>query len=159
MKTELNRNTLNSIREEIKRNQLGLIIGITFLLTLGGMIINISSNDKAINQSLNDTSELVTRLYKFTKNMNKNDLINYMDSVVQDLPDIDVISIVDSNNNRIYHAHHELIDTQFDGTHPDFSNISSNFLTENSTGPSGPQRRTYSAIYDEDGNYEGNAYR
>ena len=78
MKTELNRNTLNSIREEIKRNQLGLIIGITFLLTLGGMIINISSNDKAINQSLNDTSELVTRLYKFTKNMNKNDLINYM---------------------------------------------------------------------------------
>lgn len=155
MKTELNRNTLNSIREEIKRNQLGLIIGITFLLTLGGMIINISSNDKAINQSLNDTSELVTRLYKFTKNMNKNDLINYMDSVVQDLPDIDVISIVDSNNNRIYHAHHELIDTQFDGTHPDFSNISSNFLTENSTGPSGPQRRTYSAIYDEDGNYEG----
>ena len=42
MKTELNRNTLNSIREEIKRNQLGLIIGITFLLTLGGMIINIS---------------------------------------------------------------------------------------------------------------------
>ena len=29
------------------------------------------------------------------------------------------------------------------------------FLTENNIGPSGPQRRTYSAIYDENGNYEG----
>ena len=155
MKTLLNRNSLNAIRVEIKRNQLALIIGITILLTLGGMIINISSNDKAINQSLHDTSELVTRLYRFTKDMSKDELISYMDSVVQDLPDIDVISIVDKNNNRVYHAHHELIDTQFDGTHPDFSTVTSDFLTENNTGPSGPQRRTYSAIYDDDGNYEG----
>ena len=146
---------MNAIRVEIKRNQLALIIGITILLTLGGMIINISSNDKAINQSLHDTSELVTRLYRFTKDMSKDELISYMDSVVQDLPDIDVISIVDKNNNRVYHAHHELIDTQFDGTHPDFSTVPSDFLTENNTGPSGPQRRTYSAIYDDDGNYEG----
>ena len=152
MKTLLNRNSLNAIRVEIKRNQLALIIGITILLTLGGMIINISSNDKAINQSLHDTSELVTRLYRFTKDMSKDELISYMDSVVQDLPDIDVISIVDKNNNRVYHAHHELIDTQFDGTHPDFSTVPSDFLTENNTGPSGPQRRTYSAIYDDRGN-------
>ena len=33
--------------------------------------------------------------------------------------------------------------------------MSSDFLTENSNGPSGPQRRTYSAIYDDDGNYQG----
>ena len=155
MKTSLSRNTLNALRKEIKRNQLALIIGITILLTFGGMLINISSNDKAFNQSLQDTSELVTRLYKFAKNMEKEELIKYMDSVVQDLPDIDVISIVDKNNNRVYHAHHELIDTQFDGTHPDFSTMSSDFLTENNTGPSGPQRRTYSAIYDENGNYQG----
>ena len=155
MKSTLSRKTLNALRKEIKRNQLALIIGITILLTAGGMTINISSNDKAFNQSLQDTSELVTRLYHFAKNMSKAELTSYMDSVVEDLPDIDVISIVDKNNNRVYHAHHELIDTQFDGTHPDFSTMSSDFLTENNTGPSGPQRRTYSAIYDDDGNYEG----
>ena len=155
MKTTLSRKTLNALRKEIKRNQLALIIGITILLTAGGMAINISSNDKAFNQSLQDTSELVTRLYHFAKDMSKPELTSYMDSVVEDLPDIDVISIVDKNNNRIYHAHHELIDTQFDGSHPDFSTMSSDFLTENNTGPSGPQRRTYSAIYDDDGNYEG----
>ena len=155
MKTTFSRKSLNALRKEIKRNQLALIIGITILLTLGGMMINISSNDKAFNQSLQDTSELVTRLYKFAKTMSQEELTNYMDSVVRDLPDIDVISIVDKNNNRVYHAHHELINTQFDGTHPDFATMSSDFLTENNTGPSGPQRRTYSAIYDDDGNYEG----
>ena len=155
MKTTLSRKSLNALRKEIKRNQLALIIGITILLTLGGMCINISSNDKAFNQALQDTSELVTRLYKFAQNMSKAQLTEYMDSVVRDLPDIDVISIVDKNNNRVYHAHHELIDTRFDGTHPDFATMSSDFLTENSNGPSGPQRRTYSAIYDDDGNYQG----
>ena len=115
MKTTLSRKSLNALRKEIKRNQLALIIGITILLTLGGMCINISSNDKAFNQALQDTSELVTRLYKFAQNMSKAQLTEYMDSVVRDLPDIDVISIVDKNNNRVYHAHHELIDTRFDG--------------------------------------------
>ncbi len=155
MKTSFNRKTLNALRKEIKHDQLALIIGITILLTIGGAMINISSNDKAFNQSLQDTSELVTRLYKFAKNMSQPELTLYMDSIIEDLPDIDVISIVDKNNNRIYHAHHELINTQFDGTHPDFETMSSDFLTENSTGPSGPQRRTYSAIYDDDGHYEG----
>ena len=155
MKTTFSRKSLYVLRKEIQRNQLTLIIGITILLTVGGIIINVSSNDKAFNQSLQDTSELVTRLYQFEKNTDRQQFISYMDSIVDDLPDIDVISIVDKNNIRIYHTHHELIDTEFDGSHPDFSLMSSDFLTENSNGPSGPQRRTYSAIYDEAGQYEG----
>ena len=155
MKTTFSRKSLYIVRKEIQRNQLALIIGITILLTVGGIVINVSSNDKAFNQSLQDTSELVTRLYQFEKTTDRQEFIQYMDSIVEDLPDIDVISIVDKNNKRIYHTHHELIDTEFDGSHPDFSLMSSDFLTENSTGPSGPQRRTYSAIYDSTGAYEG----
>ncbi len=155
MKTTFSRKSLNALRKEIQRNQLALIFAITILLTAGGIVINVSSNDKAFNQSLQDTSELVTRLYRFEKNMDRESFIAYMDSIVEDLPDIDVISIVDKYNKRIYHTHHELIDTQFDGSHPDFALMSSDFLTENSNGPSGPQRRTYSAIYDENGVYEG----
>lgn len=150
-----NRGKLDSIRKEIKRTQLILIISITVLLTIGGAIININSNDKSFNQILQETSELITRLYHFTKDYSQEDLCKYMDSVVAQLPDVDVISIVDKNNNRIYHTNHALINTQYDGTHPDFSMHQKGFYTENDIGPSGPQRRTYSAIYDDYGEYRG----
>lgn len=150
-----NRGKLDSIRKEIKRTQLILIISITVLLTIGGAIININSNDKSFNQILQETSELITRLYHFTKDYSQEDLSKYMDSVVAQLPDVDVISIVDKNNNRIYHTNHALINTQYDGTHPDFSMHQKGFYTENDIGPSGPQRRTYSAIYDDYGEYRG----
>ena len=146
---------MDSIRKEIKRTQLILIISITVLLTIGGAIININSNDKSFNQILQETSELITRLYHFTKDYSQEDLCKYMDSVVAQLPDVDVISIVDKNNNRIYHTNHALINTQYDGTHPDFSMHQKGFYTENDIGPSGPQRRTYSAIYDDYGEYRG----
>ena len=78
-----------------------------------------------------------------------------MDDTVAALSDVDIFSIVDKSNTRIYHTNHALIGTQYDGTHPDFSKLSADYFTEDSNGPSGPQRRTYSAIYDSDGNYEG----
>ena len=155
MKTSFSRSTLNSFRKEINRKNFILISVITVLLTFGGTIINISSNNRAFDQSLHDTTALVTRLYKFAKNMPLADFTDYMDSIVTDLPDIDLISIVDKNNKRIYHSHHEIINSKFDSPHPDFAAKSSDFFIEDNIGPSGPQRRTYSAIYDSNGDYEG----
>ena len=106
MKSSFSRKSLNAVRKEIKRNQFALIIAVTILLTVGGAVINISSNDKAFNQALVDTSRLVSRLYTFSKNMEDEDFYAYMDGILNDLPDIDVISIVDKNNRRIYHADH-----------------------------------------------------
>ncbi len=150
-----NKGNLNLLRKEITSTQVALIILITIFLSAGGMIININSNNKSFNQNLQNTSELITRLYGFTRNMTQTQLCVYMDGVVSSLSDVDIFSIVDKNNTRIYHTHHQLINTQYDGEHPDFSIKSSDYFTENSTGPSGPQRRTYSAVYDEDGNYLG----
>ena len=150
-----NKGNLNLLRKEITSTQVALIILITIFLSAGGMIININSNNKSFNQNLQNTSELITRLYGFTRNMTQTQLCVYMDDVVSSLSDVDIFSIVDKNNTRIYHTHHQLINTQYDGEHPDFSIKSSDYFTENSTGPSGPQRRTYSAVYDEDGNYLG----
>ena len=65
-----NRGKLYSIRKEIQRTQLILIIVTTVLLTIGGALININSNKKALDQSLQDTSELITRLYYFLKDYN-----------------------------------------------------------------------------------------
>lgn len=146
---------LNSIRKEIQHTELILIISITILLSLGGFFINLNFNNKTLNQNLQNTAELITRLYHFTQDFSQDDLCTYMDNVVQDLSDVDVISIIDSNGERKYHTHHELINTQYDGTVPDFTAHESNFYTESNVGPSGPQLRTYSAVFDADGNYNG----
>lgn len=146
---------LTSIRKQIQSTQLILIISVTILLSLGGALININSNNKLFNQNLQNTAELITRLYSFTSSYTQAELQDYMDSVVADLPDVDVVSIVDTNNIRLYHTNHELMNTKYDGTLPDFVKHNSNYYTESSIGPSGPQRRTYSAIYDEDGIYKG----
>lgn len=150
-----NHGNLNRIRKEIQIVQLFLIITITILLSLGGLFINLKFNSKTLNQNLQNTSELINRLYSFTKKYSQNDLCTYMDSVVQDLSDVDVISIIDLNNNRLYHTHHDLINSEYYGTIPDFSAHNSNYYTESNIGPSGPQIRTYSAVYDENGKYQG----
>ncbi|MBQ5472329.1 MAG: hypothetical protein IIT58_10080, partial [Treponema sp.] len=121
---------LNLIRKEIQTTHLILIISITVLLSFGGTFINIKSSDKSFNQTLQDTSALIARLYSFTKNLPQNDFIEYMDSVVKTLPDVDVISIVGSDNVRIYHTNHSLIGTEFDGSHPDFNNFKDLYFTE-----------------------------
>ena len=146
---------LNLIRKEIQTAHLILIISITILLSFGGTFINIKSSDKSFNQTLQDTSALIARLYSFTKDLPQKDFIEYMDSVVKTLPDVDVISIVGSDNVRIYHTNHSLIGTEFDGSHPDFNNFKDLYFTENSIGPSGPQRRSYKAIFNSDGEYDG----
>lgn len=153
--TKKKKANLTKLRKIIIRTQLALIITITLLLSSGGLFINIKSNDKSFNQNLQNTSALVSRIYDSAKNLSQPKLCRYFDEVAKDLSDIDIFSIVDKNNIRIYHTNHNLINTFYDGTHPDFSKISSDYWTEDSNGPSGPQRRTYSAFYDKNGNYEG----
>lgn len=150
-----NLGNLNLIRKEIQRTQLSLIISITIFLSLGGVFINLNFYKKTLNQNLQNTAELITRLYSFTQNFPENELCEYMDSVVHDLSDVDVISIIDLNNIRKYHTHHDLINTEYYGTIPDFTEHKSNYYTESNIGPSGPQLRTYSAVYDDNGNYNG----
>ncbi|MEE1182658.1 MAG: hypothetical protein UHY90_10465, partial [Treponema sp.] len=74
---------LNSIRKEIQRTQLALIISITILLSLGGFSINIKFNKETLNQNLQNTAELITRIYSFTKNYDSQELQDYMDSVIK----------------------------------------------------------------------------
>ena len=149
------KNSLTDIRHEIQRVQLILIIVTTILMSVGGAVVNVNASDKAFDQNLEETAALITRIYGFMKDKPRRDLCICMDSIADDLADVDVISIVDTNNMRIYHTNHHLIGTEYDGTHPDFSTHKKGFYTESDIGPSGPQRRTYSAIYDGRGNYIG----
>ena len=62
------KNSLNDIRHEIQRVQLILIIVTTILMSVGGAVVNVNASDKAFDQSLEYTAELISRLYKFMKN-------------------------------------------------------------------------------------------
>ena len=150
-----NISNLNAIRKEIKRTQLILILLVTVFMSAGGMFISIKSSQKEFNENLLNTSELITRLYSFTSGYSEKQLQLYMDDIVKNLSGVDIVSIVDKSGTRIYHTHHELINTKYDGTIPDFSAHQSGYYTEDNIGPSGPQRRTYSAVYDESENYCG----
>ena len=150
-----NLGNLNSIRKAIQRTQLILIISITIFLSIGGFFINLNINNKTLNQNLQNTAELITRLYSFSRDFSQEDLCDYMDKVVQNLSDVDIISIIGLDSIRKYHTHHNLINTKYLGTIPDFKNHQNNYYTESNIGPSGPQLRTYAAVYDSQGNYSG----
>ncbi|MBP5752024.1 MAG: Spo0B domain-containing protein [Treponema sp.] len=150
-----NLGSLNAIRKQIKRTQLILILFVTVFMSAGGMFITIRANEREFNDNLMNTSRLITRLYGFTSEYDREQLKEFMDDIVLDLPGVDIISIVDVTGWRIYHTHHELVGTQYDGTIPDFSIHNNGFYTEDDIGPSGPQRRTYSAVYDASGKYDG----
>ena len=150
-----NLGNLNSIRKAIQRTQLILIISITIFLSIGGFFINLNINNKTLNQNLQNTAELITRLYSFSRDFSQEDLCDYMDKVVQNLSDVDIISIIGLDSTRKYHTHHNLINTKYQGTIPDFKNHQNNYYTESNIGPSGPQLRTYAAVYDSQGDYSG----
>lgn len=149
------KNSLTDIRHEIQRIQLILIIVTTIFMSVGGAVVNVNASDKAFDQNLQETAGLITRIYGFMKEAPRRDLCITMDGIAAELADVDVISIVDTQNIRIYHTNHNLIGTEYDGTHPDFSCHKKGFYTESDIGPSGPQRRSYSAVYDDKGNYIG----
>ena len=150
-----NLGNLNSIRKAIQRTQLILIISITIFLSIGGFFINLNINNKTLNQNLQNTAELITRLYSFSRDFSQENLCDYMDKVVQNLSDVDIISIIGLDSIRKYHTHHNLINTKYHGTIPDFKNHQNNYYTESNIGPSGPQLRTYAAVYDSQGDYSG----
>lgn len=122
---------------------------------MGGAYININANAQAQDKNLRNTADLISRLYSYTKDLSQEQFTLYFNSVCRELPDVDVISIVNDDLKRIYHTNNSLIGTIYDGKVPDFSINSKNLQNFDETGPSGPQRRTYCAIYDENGHYAG----
>ncbi len=132
-----------------------LIIIVTVLLASGGAYINITANEKAFDQNLQNTAELISRQYEFTKELPPDEQIIFLDLITQSLTNIDRISIVDNELTRLYHTDHSLIGKKYSGTVPVFSQHTGGFYTEDTTGPSGPQRRAYSELYDSKGNHSG----
>ena len=158
---ESSRVTLKNIQKKIFRTQLLLIVTLASFLGVAGTLINIHFETKKRDQNLQNVAQTIAGspiLKGDTIEEKSNDdflvLKEYLDSLKDSLGDIDVISVVNSDNIRLYHSNHALIGTVYDGTDPNFRNNSNDYYVADDSGPSGTQRRAYAAVYD-DGEYKG----
>ena len=150
------------IQKKIFATQLILIISLALFLGISGTMINIHFEMQKRDQNLQNVAEAIAHSpilnmeeVSGEEEAHKDILMGYLDSLKDTLDDIDVISVVSCDNIRLYHSTHELIGTIYDGTIPKFKENNREFYTAYDSGPSGTQRRAYSAIYDSEGNYIG----
>ena len=155
-------NSLSRIQRKISATQIILVVSLTIILAIIGIVTNIKFEKDKTDRNLQNISETIATSPSFMENDIQNgtaqdqvNLMRYLDSLKKSLYDIDVISIVNKNNQRFYHTNHSLIGTQYDGEQPDFSPVEKTFYIVNTNGPSGAQRRAYSALYSETGEYLG----
>ena len=151
-----NKITLKGIQQSFFRVQMVLIISLALFLGIAGTLINIHFERQKRDQNLQNVAEAIAQSPILLEQEPDSLVLNeYLDSLKDTLDNIDVISVVDSNLLRLYHSNHELIGTAYDGTIPKFDGKDEGYYAMNDSGPSGMQRRTYAAIYDEEGNYIG----
>ena len=155
-------NSLSRIQRKISATQIILVVSLTIILAIIGIITNIKFEKDKTDRNLQNISETIATSPSFMENdiqngtaQNQVNFMRYLDSLKKSLYDVDVISIVNKNNQRFYHTNHSLISTQYDGEQPDFSPAEKTFYIVNTNGPSGAQRRAYSALYSETGEYLG----
>lgn len=152
--------SLKSVQRLFFRTQLVLIISLALILGVAGMLINIHFETEKRDQNLKNVAEAIARSPILTGNSltngdNKKIFSQYLDTLKETLDDIDVISVVDKDGIRMYHSNHSLIGTQYDGNIPDFESKTKGYYAVDENGPSGSQRRTYAAVYNESGEYVG----
>ena len=155
-------NSLSRIQRKISATQIILVVSLTIILAIIGIVTNIKFEKDKTDRNLQNISETIATSPSFMENDIQNgtaqdqvNLMRYLDSLKKSLYDVDVISIVNKNNQRFYHTNHSLIGTQYNGEQPDFSPVEKTFYIVNTNGLSGAQRRAYSALYSETGEYLG----
>ena len=156
-KSDNKRVSLKGVQHTFFRVQLILIISLAFILGASGSFINLHFETEKRDQNLKNVAESIARspILMGKVSENKETVSHYLDTLKGTLDDIDVISVVDKQNIRIYHSNRELIGTQYTGNLPDFSDKNRSYYAVNEQGPSGSQRRAYAAVYNEDGEYVG----
>ena len=155
------KSSLTKIQRKISTTQIILIVSLSLVLAVVGILINIRFQRERIDKNLQNISETIATSPILKNNdfqsgtaTEQESLMDYLDSLKKSLYDVDVISIVNSENIRFYHTNHSLIGTEYDGETPNLSSDKT-FYIVNTNGPSGAQRRAYSALYSSDGQYIG----
>jgi len=152
---------MKKIQQNLFRSQLVLIVTLALFLGIAGTLINIQFDTQRRDQNLQNVAKAIAQSPMITVIQGETDAEDseifkeYLDSLRNTLDDIDVISVVSSEQIRLYHSNHDLIGTVYDGSLPDFEENQNSYYAVNESGPSGTQRRAYAAIYEETGRYTG----
>lgn len=151
--------TLKGIQNRFFRIQLVLIVSLAMFLGIAGTFINIQFENQKRDQNLQNVAKTIAGSpildIPFSSEKDKEILQEYLDSLQDSLVDIDVVSVVNVENVRLYHSNHSLIGTVYDGTIPNFIRGEKEYYASNDQGPSGTQRRAYASIYNTEGEYVG----
>lgn len=134
-----------------------MIIALAIVLGTIGIFMNLREESRQRDLNLQNVAEAIAQSQLVSQAVSGNttdELTEYLDTLKESLSDIDVISVVNSSNVRLYHSNHDLIGTIFDGTMPDFES-EGGYYSINDSGPSGIQRRSYAAVKLKDGHYGG----
>lgn len=153
------KHSLKAIQKQFFQTQLILILSLAIILCIAGTLINLHYETEKRDQNLLNTAQTIARSPMLVDHEAMKDedttMIDYLNTLRDTLADIDVISIVNKENVRIYHSNSQLIGTKYDGNIPNFDSQYGSYYTVDEEGPSGSQRRAYAAVFDEDGNYTG----
>ena len=153
-------NSLTKIKRKIFNTQMALIIIFSVILAIAAILIGVTEKRQEIDKNLKNISEAIVSS-PLLKDIDINRLsaedatyfCDYLGSLKSSVSDIDVISVVNASKVRFFHTTESLSGTIYDGEVPVFTD--KDFYIVDAVGPSGEQRRAYSAIYDKGGNYAG----
>lgn len=153
-------NSLTKIKRKIFNTQMALIITFSVILAVAAILIGVTEKRQEIDKNLKNISEAIVSS-PLLKDIDINRLsaedatyfCDYLGSLKSSVTDIDVISVVNASKVRFFHTTESLSGTVYDGEVPEFTD--KDFYIVDAVGPSGEQRRAYSAIYDKGGNYAG----
>lgn len=153
-------NSLTKIKRKIFNTQMALIIIFSVILAIAAILIGVTEKRQEIDKNLKNISEAIVSS-PLLKDIDINRLnaedatyfCDYLGSLKSSVTDIDVISVVNASKVRFFHTTESLPGTVYDGEVPEFTD--KDFYIVDAVGPSGEQRRAYSAIYDKGGNYAG----
>ena len=81
--------------------------------------------------------------------------LDYLDSLIKNNPDLDIISIADSKSKRIYHVNHQQIGKQFVGGDQDRVLLTGETYLNDAVGTMGLQHRAFAPVRDGQGNIIG----
>ncbi|MBQ1630866.1 MAG: Spo0B domain-containing protein [Firmicutes bacterium] len=136
--------------------QLIMVIALALILGIFGIYFNIHDGSAQRDINLSNAAECAAHISQILQDtgMGPEEMIKEMDDLKESMNEIDVISVVGPDSKRLYHSNHELIDTVYDGTMPDFESNGNCYVVDEE-GPSGPQRRAYAVIKGADGEESG----
>ena len=163
MNTKDKKRPIVRIQNQIFRALLVIIALMTLILTLASILINVHYEKQSLDQNLQNMAQtiassqiIIDDLSDDTSATGVNEEIDvYLKSLQSSLENIDIISIIDTDNVRHFHTNDQLVGTKYDGTAPIFSDVNGSAYVTSDVGPSGRQRRAYAAIYDNEGKYIG----